>query len=309
MVDEGGSGPFILTGSQQFLLSQQISQTLAGRAAVLELLPFSVSELVGREPLAPAELANPKRIPAERPRQSLQELLYSGFFPRIHDKDLEPAAWLDGYVRTYIERDVRGMANVGDLDTFARFVGLCAGRSGQLLNLSSLGADAGVSHSTARRWVSILRASYVLDLLPPHHENFSKRLVKTPKLYFLDTGLMCHILGIREPGQLRVHPLRGAIFETFVVAELHKLFSHHGQRPPLFFWRDSNGREVDVLIELGATRLPVEAKAGETVARDAFRGLEHYVSLSGDAGGVLVYGGEESYLRGRHLLRAWWACT
>jgi len=309
MVDEGGSGPFILTGSQQFLLSQQISQTLAGRAAVLELLPFSVSELVGREPLAPAELANPKGIPAERPRQSLQELLYSGFFPRIHDKDLEPAAWLDGYVRTYIERDVRGMANVGDLDTFARFVGLCAGRSGQLLNLSSLGADAGVSHSTARRWVSILRASYVLDLLPPHHENFSKRLVKTPKLYFLDTGLMCHILGIREPGQLRVHPLRGAIFETFVVAELHKLFSHHGQRPPLFFWRDSNGREVDVLIELGATRLPVEAKAGETVARDAFRGLEHYVSLSGDAGGVLVYGGEESYLRGRHLLRAWWACT
>jgi len=309
MVDEGGSGPFILTGSQQFLLSQQISQTLAGRAAVLELLPFSVSELVGREPLAPAELANPKRIPAERPRQSLQELLYSGFFPRIHDKDLEPAAWLDGYVRTYIERDVRGMANVGDLDTFARFVGLCAGRSGQLLNLSSLGADAGVSHSTARRWVSILRASYVLDLLPPHHENFSKRLVKTPKLYFLDTGLMCHILGIREPGQLRVHPLRGAIFETFVVAELHKLFSHHGQRPPLFFWRDSNGREVDVLIERGATRLPVEAKAGETVARDAFRGLEHYVSLSGDAGGVLVYGGEESYLRGRHLLRAWWACT
>ena len=308
-VDDGGSGPFILTGSQQFLLSRQISQTLAGRAAVLELLPFSVAELAGRTPLLPEDLANPARTPAERPRQSLEELLFSGLFPRIHDRGLDPAAWLDGYLRTYIERDVRGIANVGDLDTFARFLGLCAGRSGQLVNLSSLGADAGVSHSTARRWTSILRASYVLDLLPPHHENFSKRLVKTPKLYFLDSGVMCHILGIREPAQLRVHPLRGAIFETFVYTELRKLFLHHGQRPPLFFWRDSNGREVDVLIELGTVRVPVEVKAGETVASDAFRGLEHYLELSGVAGGVLVYGGDESYVRGRHLLRAWWACT
>ena len=309
LVDEGGSGPFILTGSQQFLLSQQISQTLAGRVAVLELLPFSVAELQERPPLAPEDLLDPSRVPAARPRQSLEELLFSGFFPRIHDRRLDPATWLDGYLRTYIERDVRGIANVGDLDTFARFVALCAGRSGQLLNLSSLGADAGVSHSTARRWISILRASYVLDLLPPHHENFSKRLVKTPKLYLLDSGLLCHLLGIRDSAQIRVHPLRGAIFETFVYSELRKLFLHHGQRPPLFFWRDSNGREVDVVIDLGARRLPVEVKAGETVARDALRGLDRYVALSGDPGGVLVYAGDESYARGQHLLRAWWACT
>jgi uncharacterized protein len=308
-VDERRIGPCILTGSQQFLLSQHISQTLAGRAAILELLPFSVAELAGRSPLDPDRFADPASLPRRAPERTLEELLFSGLFPAIHDRGLQPTAWLDGYVRTYVERDVRTIAEVGDLDRFARFVALCAGRSGQLVNLSSLGADAGVSHSTARRWLSVLRASYVLDLLPPHHENFSKRLVKTPKLHFLDTGLLCLLLGIRAPAQIAVHPLRGAIFETFVVSELRKLFLHRGVRPPLFFWRDSNGREVDVLIDAGTQRIPVEAKAGATVVADAFRGLEHYLSLSGDARGVLVYGGDESYPRGRHLLRTWWACT
>lgn len=308
-VDERRGGPFVLTGSQQLLLSEQVGQTLAGRAAVLELLPFSVAELAGRDGLAPADLGDPARLPAAAAIGTLDDLLFAGLFPPIHDRGLEPQVWLESYVRTYVERDVRTLGGIGDLDTFTRFLALCAGRSGQLLNLSSLGADAGVSHTTARAWLSILRASYVLELLPPHHESFNKRVVKTPKLHFLDVGLLCHLLGIREAGQIRTHPLRGAIFETFVVSELRKLFLHHAQRPPLFFFRDTNGREVDVIVDLGTTRLPVEVKVGETIATDALRGLDQYLGLSGGVRGVLVWGGNECYVRGRHLLRAWWACT
>ena len=245
-------------------------------------------------------------------------------YPAIHHRRLEPSGWLDSYLTTYVERDARLAGSVGDLATFARFVGLCAGRSGQLLNLTSLGNDAGVSRVTASRWLSILSASYIVTLLQPHFENFSRRLVKTPKLYFLDTGLMCALLGLRKAGDLRVHPLRGAVFESFVVSECFKLFLHHGERAPLYFWRDSNGVEVDVLLDLGVNRVPVEAKAGETVAADAFRGLETYEGLNAlaaermAAGGrpgyavprtVLVYGGDEWYERRGHDVRPWWACT
>lgn len=201
------------------------------------------------------------------------------------------------------------LANIGNRDTFLRFLALCAGRSGQLLNLSSLGGEAGVSHTTARAWISVLRASYVLDLLPPHHESFNTRTTKAPKLHFLDTGLLCHLLGLRSAGDLRSHPLRGAIFETFIVAELRKLFLHQGQRPPLFFWRAAAGREVDVVIDMGAHRIPVEIKAGQTIAPDAFRPLDAYSRLAGSEGGVLVYAGDEHTQRGPHRIRPWWACT
>jgi len=307
-LDEGRGGPLVLTGSQHFLLSESIGQTLAGRVAILELLPFSLSEIYGREALEPEGLADPRAIADDPPPAELDEVLFQGGFPRIHDRHLEPTTWLDGYVRTYVERDVRTLSNVGNLETFTRFLALCAGRSGQLLSASSLAADAGISHTTARRWISILRASYVVDLLAPHHANFSKRLVKSPKLFFLDTGLLCYLLGLRRPEDLRLHPLRGAVFETFVISELRKLFLHRGRRPSLFFWRDSAGREVDVLLDFGVRRVPVEVKAGETVARDAFRGLDHYLSLSGDDTGVLIYGGSESHPRGRHILRSWWHC-
>lgn len=307
-LDEGRGGSLVLTGSQHFLLSESISQTLAGRTAILELLPFSLAEIYGREALEPERLDDPQAVATDPPPVELDEVLFRGGFPRIHERNLEPTTWLDGYVRTYVERDVRTLSNVGNLETFTRFLALCAGRSGQLLSTSSLAADAGISHTTARRWISILRASYVVDLLAPHHANFSKRLVKSPKLFFLDTGLVCYLLGLRRPEDLRLHPLRGAVFETFVVSELRKLFLHRGRRPSLFFWRDSAGREVDALLDFGVRRVPVEVKAGETVARDAFRGLDHYLSLSGDETGVLIYGGGESYPRGRHLLRSWWHC-
>lgn len=308
-VDEGRGGPFLLTGSQQFLLSEKISQSLAGRAAILELLPFSLAELEGRDARQPDELLEEPPFQEAVRHGGLDGILFAGTFPRIHDRGLEPATWLDGYVRTYVERDVRAVAGVGDLDAFTRFLGLCAGRAGQLVNSSALGSDAGVSHVTVKRWLSILRASYVIELLRPHHENFSKRLVKTPKLYFVDSGLLCHLLGIRKAEDLERHPLRGAVFENFVVTEFRKLFLHHGERPPLFFWRDAHGHEVDVLIDLGGRRVPVEVKAGATVAGDFLAGLDRYVEMSGDDAGILVYGGSEAYTRRRHLVRPWFRCS
>jgi len=308
-VDEDRGGPFVLTGSQQFLLSEKISQSLAGRAAVLELMPFSMAELEGRKPRGPEEILRGRGKRKAQTGPELDEALFTGFFPRIHDKGLAPRTWLDGYVRTYVERDVRTVSGVGDLDAFSRFLGLCAGRAGALVNTSGLGSDAGVSHVTAKRWLSILRASYIVDFLVPHHRNFNKRLVRSPKLYFVDTGLLCYLLGIRSPADLRDHPLRGPIFENYVVAEFRKLFLHGGESPPLFFWRDSHGREVDLLIDLGKRRIPVEVKSGRTVASDFFRGLDFYTGLSGDEGGMLVYGGDESYQRKNHAVRSWRECT
>jgi uncharacterized protein len=307
-LDEGRSGPLVLTGSQHFLLSERISQSLAGRVAILELLPFSIAELARRPALQPERLADPASRPEEAPPFPLEELLFRGLYPRIHDRQLDAAAWLDGYLRTYIERDVRQLTNIGNLESFSRFLALCAGRSGQLLNSSALAVEAGISHPTARQWISVLQASYIVMLLKPHHENFNKRLVRTPKLYFLDAGLLCHLLGLRRPEDVRLHPLRGAIFETFVVGELYKLFLHRGEAASLYFWRDSAGHEVDALLDLGTRRIPVEVKAGLTLAGDVFRGLDYYLRLAGGGSGVLVYAGEESYMRRDYLVRSWWQC-
>lgn len=307
--DERRGGPLILTGSQHFLLLEKISQSLAGRAAILELLPFSMAELRTRPALSPADFEAGRLPDPEDPAPSLDEVLFSGCFPPIYDRKLEASTWLDGYLRTYVERDVRTISNIGDLDAFLRFLGLCAGRSGQLVNQTSLGADAGIDQTTVRRWISILQASYVVTTLSPHFENFSRRLVKSPKLYFTDTGLLCRLLGIRNPGDLRNHPLRGPIFETFVVGEFRKLYLHHGQRPPLSFWRDSNGREVDLLVDAAHRRIPIEIKSGETVSGDFLKGLDTYLALSGDSWGALIYGGSEGYRRRGHWIRPWFACT
>jgi len=307
--DERRGGPLILTGSQNFLLLEKISQTLAGRAAILELLPFSMAELCRRPALSPTDFEAGRFGEHEHTAFRLDDLLFSGAFPPIHDRGLEASTWLDGYLRTYVERDVRTISNIGDLDAFLRFLGLCAGRSGQLINRSSLGADAGIDQTTVRRWISILQASYIVMTLSPHFENFSRRLVKNSKLYFTDTGLLCRLLGIRNSGDLRNHPLRGPIFETFVVGEFRKLYLHHGQRPPLYFWRDSNGREVDLVVDAGTQRIPIEMKSSETVSGDFLRDLNRYLALSGDPWGALVYGGSESYKRRGHWIRPWFACT
>ncbi len=311
IVDEADRpGQFILSGSQNFLLLNRVSQSLAGRCAVLRLLPFSRSELIG-QPLRSIATAIQKRRSGESGGQdaavALFETLFTGGFPRIHDKGLQPQGWLANYYQTYLERDVRDLLNVGDLEGFGRFVRLCAGRSGQLLNRSSLAADAGVSHATVRRWLSILEASFVIHLLRPHQRNFSKRLVKSPKLYFVDTGLLCYLLRIQSPTDLVTHAARGAIFETWVVSEALKNFYNGGRDPDIYFWRDSAGHEINLLIEQGPKQLPVEVKSGQTIAGDFFATLEYWRNLAGRHAGAaaLVYGGDSSYKRSGVSVLSW----
>lgn len=300
---EKSPGRFVLTGSQNFLLLERVSQTLAGRCAIFKLLPFSLRELAGNPVDDVLSFGSDK---VERPGQlKLAKHLFTGGFPPIHDRGYAPSDWLAQYTQTYLERDVRTVLNVGDLETFERFLRLCAGRAGQLLNYSSLAADCGVSVMTAKRWLSVLKASFTVMLLPQHHQNFNKRLVKSPKLYFYDTGLLCYLLGIRSPEELATHSARGAIFEDFVVSELSKNCFNAGLEPPLFFWRDTAGHEVDLLIERPAGLFPVEVKSGATIALDMFDGLKWWQSLAGVEEGALIYGGDESYVRNGVKVRPW----
>lgn len=300
-------GRYILSGSQNFLLLKSVSQSLAGRCAILHLLPFSLSELEGRRPLRIESIG--RELPGKRktPAAGVIDTLFRGFYPRIHDKNLDPQRWLRDYYQTYVERDVREIVNVGDIETFGRFVRLCAGRNGRLLNLTSLANDCGVTHTTARRWVSILEASFLVVLLRPHHRNFSKRLIKTPKLYFLDTGLLCYLLRIRGPDDLRSHASRGGVFESFVLAELLKNSFHRTEEPDLYFWRDSTGHEIDLLIERGRSLTPVEIKSGETVAGDFFAGLHFWRDLVRNpaAPAALIYAGDRSFRRGGVTVYRW----
>lgn len=299
-------GRFVLTGSQNLVLLRSVAQSLAGRTAVLHLLPFSLAELEGRPAPALREIGRAPPVPRESTR-GLFQTLFTGFYPRIHDRDLDPAIWLRDYYQTYIERDVREMIAVGDLEAFGRFVRLCAGRSGHLLNVSGLAADAGISHTTARRWLSVLEASFLIMLLRPHHRNFSKRLIKSPKLHFLDSGLLCYLLRVRSPEDLRAHPARGPIFESFVISELLKAYHHQGLEPDVYFWRDSAGHEMDVLLDWGGEQVPLEVKSGETVGGDFFRSLRYWRKLVGDddAPAGLVYGGDRSFVREGVSVYSW----
>ncbi len=301
------SGQFILTGSQNFLLLQKVSQSLAGRCAVLHLLPFSLSELKQRRPLSVNIIG--RKLPSKNRslNDEFSSILFKGFYPRIHDKSLNPVDWLGNYFQTYIERDVRDVLNVGDLETFSRFVRLCAGRNGQLLNLSSLANDCGITHTTSKRWISILEASFIVFLLRPHFKNFSKRLIKSPKLYFLDSGLLCYLLRIRSAEDLRIHALYGSIFESYVISELLKNYMNRGEEHAIYFWRDSTGNEIDVLIDEGDKLIPMEIKAGQTVASDFFKGIRLWKKLTADIGqeAALVYGGDKSYIRSDTYLYPW----
>ena len=300
-------GHWILTGSQQFLLMNKVSQTLAGRIAIVQLLPLSLLELQGLPARKPEE-ALMEREEIAKPQCSLEEIIYRGFYPRIHKDHLNPRDWYSAYYKTYVERDVRDVLRIGDLSTFQKFVRLCAGRTAQLLNLSSLANDAGISAPTARSWISVLEASSLVFLLQPHHQNFNKRLIKSPKLFFLDTGLLCHLLGLRQSEDLNIHPLKGAVFESFVVSEVFKLFSHLGESPPLYFWRDRTGHEIDLLIDLGVKLWPMEIKLGQTVSTDYFQNLKWWLGLrkNSQKEGILCYGGEENYHRENFLIHPWW---
>lgn len=279
----GRVGEFVLTGSQQFGLMSRIGQSLAGRVGLLQLLPLSVAELHGAG-LAPA---------------GIDDLLWRGGYPALYGGGPQPGDWLPNYVATYVERDVRQLLAVRDLSQFQRFVAMCAARSGQLLNLSSLAADCGITHVTAREWLTVLEASYLVRLLPPYHVNYGKRLVKTPKLYFVDTALAAWLLGVRDAATLATHAMRGALFETWVLGEILKHEFNRGRRTELWFWRDSMGHEVDLLLPVGSRLQPVEVKSGTTFAADWLRSAQRWAALAGaDAlPPIIVYGGEVSFER------------
>ncbi len=306
--ERGTAGQFILSGSQNFLLMRQITQSLAGRAHIAHLLPFSIAELRGLPAREPEQL----RLPAPTAPSELAlegewpSLAVNGFYPPVHDRGLQVFEWSSLYFQTYLQRDVRSLTQVGDLEAFRRFVLLCAGRVGQLLNLSSLGNDCGVSHETARRWLSVLEASFVVFRLSPHHQRFNRRLTRNPKLYFVDTGFLCYLLGIRNAEELATHALRGAVFENLIIADLHKRSLHAGVEPGLAFWRDHRGNEIDLVVQAAAGPIPVEIKSGATVASDFFKGLRYWRTIAPNPlRGALVYGGDESHVRDDTTVLSW----
>ncbi|UHD14743.1 ATP-binding protein [Thiocapsa bogorovii] len=288
-------GRFILTGSQHLGLSEAIAQSLAGRCGLLTLLPPSLDELT-RFQNAPDDLYT---------------LLWQGAYPRIYDRGIPAHQWLAGYLATYVQRDVRQIVNVADLQTFSGFLRLCAGHSAQEVNLSALGADAGVSHNTARAWLSVLETSFVLHRLPAWHANLRKQMVKAPKLHLFDSGLLCYLLGIQEPAQLRLHPLRGAVFESWAVAEVYKAQTNQGRQPALFHYRESRGIEIDLLVEYGLALDALEIKSGATVVADFFKHLprfaERLASLTPKRSmrALVVYGGDASQRRTQAQVVSW----
>lgn len=293
--DRPDPGRFILTGSQHFGLSQAISQSLSGRCGILVLLPPHLIELQSF-PNAPRDL---------------YPLLWQGAYPRIYDQGIPAHQWLSDYTMTYVQRDVRQIINVQDLQAFSEFLKLCAGRTAQEINLSKFGSDAGLSHNTVRSWLSVLEASYIIHRLPAWHTNVRKQVVKAPKLHFFDSGLVCFLLGIREPEQLRLHPLRGAIFESWVISECYKSLAHRGLWTALYHYRESRGAEIDLLIEQGAGVDAVEIKSGATVSRDFFKNLELFAGrVRGDERGFwvrghVVYGGDATQKRSEAQVLSW----
>ena len=277
---EGGRGRFILTGSHQPALHQAISQSLAGRTAMLTLWPFSWHEIRHYGPLPTAF-----------------ELIPRGFYPRVHEDRLDPARYYANYLQTYVERDVRSLIQVRDLTVFQKFLVLLAGRTGQLINLASLSNDVGVSTTTLRNWLSVLKAGFIVFELPPFFENIGKRVIKSPKLYFADVGLTSYLLGIHTPEQLARDPLRGNLYENLVVAEVMKALHNSGRRPELYFYRDSHGNEVDLLIRMEGHLTPIEIKSSATFTTDFIKGLQGFSALgvAGARPGVVLYNGEATH--------------
>ena len=275
-------GQFVLTGSSNFLLFEKITQSLAGRTAVLQLLPFSLRE-----------------IHSIKGFTDYEDYLFTGFYPRIYKMDIHPGDFYPGYTKTYVERDVRTLRNIPDLIQFQLFVKLCAGRIGQLLNLSSLANDCGISHKTAKSWISVLEASFIIFLLRPHHKNFNKRLIKMPKLYFYDPGLAAYLLDIQSAEQVKTHYSKGALFELMIISEIMKRRLSQGQSAGVHFWRDKNGNEIDCLLESKGSLLPIEIKSGRTVSSDYFKGTDYFLKLAGNLASkpCIVYGGTENQQR------------
>ncbi len=286
------NGYFILTGSQNFLMNQAITQSLAGRVSLHTLLPLSIEEL-----------KNSSLLPAE-----VEPLLFKGCYPAIYSKQTPPTLLYSNYLQTYIERDVRQLTQVGDLTTFQKFIRMCAARNGQLVNFTSIGNECDISDHTVKRWLSILEASYIVYLLRPYHTNFGKRLVKTPKLYFYDPGLVCHLLKINED-DIAIHPSRGALFESLIISDIIKWSYNHGIAPSVYFWRDKTGNEIDCIIDQGNNKLlAVEIKAGRTISQRFFKELINWQTLTeSEQNSYIVYAGPEKQVRVSLQLLSWQA--
>jgi predicted AAA+ superfamily ATPase len=279
---------FILTGSNSFQLNEKISQSLAGRIRLFQVLPLCLHEL-----------------PSEDRSANLDQLILKGFYPRIYDENLDPYEWLGDYFQTYLKKDVKQLIQVADNNQFDRFVRILAGRIGRLGEYSSVAGEVGVSQPTAVRWASVLESSFIIFRLPPHHKNFNKRVIKSPKLYFYDTGLLCRLLRINSVNTLRTHPLRGAIFENLIVSEARKYFLASAQEAPTYFWRDQHGHEIDLIVDKGSYFHSVEIKSGATYHLDWLKHLKWFQELSPKTKPTLIYGGDKSFQTSAAQIVAW----
>lgn len=280
IVDNNKEIHFVLSGSQNFLLLENISQSLAGRAAILKLLPFSISELHSE-----------KLVP-----DSYEQLIFAGMYPGIYDRTIDPEFFYPSYISTYIERDVRQIKNIENLNSFSNFLRLCAGRVGQIVNLNSLATDAGISPNTAKSWLSILEASYILFFLQPYYNNFNKRIIKSPKLYFYDTGLACSLLGINSPNQVKTYHSKGALFENLIITDLIKSRIHKGENPKFYYWQNKTKQEIDLIIDNPDRPIPYEIKSGMTMNENYFTNLKYWQKLTGEEPENLnvIFGGDTS---------------
>jgi predicted AAA+ superfamily ATPase len=276
--DQRDRRKFILTGSNSLLLSDKVSQSLAGRSRILHILPLLRKE-----------------IPSSLRPENIYETLFKGAYPRIFNENLEAHDWYGDYVQTYLEKDVRSLINIDNMAQFDRFLRLTASRAGQLTNFSSLGSDLGVSTPTAQTWFSVLQASYITFTLNPHFNNFGKRITKASKIYFFDTGLLCYLLRIQSSDQLHLHPLAGAIFENWVIAEYYKHYLSQGKEAPIYFWRDQHGHEIDLILDKSSFLFPIEIKLSQTFQSEFVENIFWFNKLQVQDQGQLVYGGNKSF--------------
>jgi predicted AAA+ superfamily ATPase len=284
------AGYFILTGSQNFLLNKEITESLAGRVGIINLLPLSLKE------------CSENNIISENYTQAI----YKGFYPELYDTEILPSIYYQNYIQTYIERDVRSLINIVNLSVFKKFLSLCAGRVGQLLNLESLAIETGVSAPTIKHWLSILESSYIIFLLQPYYKNFNKRLTKSTKLYFFDTGIATSLLNIKNAEDLLFSPFKGHLFENLIIADLYKQYTNLALQPNLYFWRDLGGTyEIDCITEVNNNIYPIEIKAGETIINDFFKGIEYFKNISNCERPYIIYGGKEKQIRTNFSVLGW----
>ncbi|MFH1198083.1 MAG: ATP-binding protein [bacterium] len=290
MVDSNRNAKFIITGSQNYLLLEKISQSLAGRVYLLRLLPFSIDEIKS------------KYYPA-----NYHDFIFRGFFPPIYDRELSVSDWMPSYIQTYLERDVRQIKNITDLNVFQKFLQLCSGRIGQLVNTSSLGNDIGVSDKTIKSWLTVLETSFIVYLLKPYYNNFNKRIIKSPKMFFIDTGLASSFLNIKNSEQAESHFLKGGLFENLILLEVLKFFVNKGENPQLYFWRDNHGNEIDLIFEMNNVTYAIEIKAGGTISNTFFKGLDYFEKIT--AGSplkkIIIYGGDQFQERKAGFVIPW----